>query len=95
MKLSPQRRYSVTAAQKRMYGGSTSTVFLVCHTDDAKNWFWIEAFGKTAAERKAVATKKAEALIASGEFKKHTHETSCARATPPVSGGILYERTRG
>lgn len=92
MKLSIVRRYRASASHKRLYGGNISVVFLVSHAGD---WFYIEAFGKTTAERKAVATKKAEALLASGEFKKHTHETSCARATPPVSGGILYERTRG
>jgi len=95
MKLSSQRRYRATAAQKRMYGGSTTTVFLVCHTDDAKNWFWIEAFGTTPGERKSVASKKAEELISSGNYTNHLLEHTRARATPPVSGGVLHQRMKG
>jgi len=94
VKLLSQRRYRATAAQKRMYGGSTTTVFLVCHTDDAKNWFYVEAFGKTPGDRKTVAKKRAEELVASGEFSKHLHESCAARATPPVSGGFLHERIK-
>lgn len=54
-------RYRATAAQRRLYGGSTVTKFHVYHRKDQNNagaWLTVEGFGKTPGERKTDAIRR-------------------------------------
>jgi hypothetical protein len=61
-----KHRYRASAAEKRMYGGATVTVFLVGYEgDDAKNWVEVTGYGPTPGERKTDAIKRAMPLLES------------------------------
>lgn len=55
--------YRASPAQKRLYGGSTVTVYMVRLGGPDEVPFRIEAFGKLPADRKVCATLLAEKLM--------------------------------
>lgn len=55
--------YRANPAQKRLYGGSTVTVFMVRLGGPQEVPFRVEAFGKLPADRKACATLFVEKLM--------------------------------
>ena len=65
---SSQHRYRATADERRRYGGSTVTDFLVgVEGSDASTWMHIRAYGKTPGER---ATNAFLAARAAGTVRK-------------------------
>lgn len=54
-------RYRATAAERRLYGGSTVTDFFVMRAedrDDASKWLVVRGYGKTPGERKTDAIRR-------------------------------------
>ena len=60
-------RYRATAAERRLHGGSTVTVFFVFRPEDEKkpeNWAKVNGYGKMPGNRKtdAIARGRAELI---------------------------------
>ena len=63
---SSQERYRASAAERRMYGGSTVTKFFIFYKDDKDDpnkWLMVTGYGPTPGERKTDAIRRA---VASG-----------------------------
>lgn len=59
-------RYRATASQKRAFGGSTVTQFIVYRSEDAKDpskWLRVVGFGKTPGDRKTDAIRRSGLLV--------------------------------
>jgi hypothetical protein len=84
MKIYSESRHRATAAEQRIYGGTTVTKFICCPSDDAKTWFYVESYGATPGERKSLALQVATLLVERG--KAETRATY--KATPAILKGL-------
>ena len=67
---SSQFRYRASASEKRTYGGSTVTDFLVgVEGSDASTWMKIRGFGKTPGERATFAKERYREAVAAGKVR--------------------------
>ena len=67
---SSQFRYRASASEKRTYGGSTVTDFLVgVEGSNPSTWMKIRGFGRTPGERATFAKARYRAAVAAGKVR--------------------------